>query len=434
MLRPYQITLAQKCYDILKTKHIVYLAAETRVGKTLVALEAAARLNKKSVLFITKKKAIKSIENDFEREKFNFNLTVINYEQAYKHKPEYDVVIVDEAHSLGAFPKPSQRARIIKELVGYNYLIMLSGTPSPESYSQLFHQFWVSNWSPFPEQNFYKWAKSYVTVKEVMYNSTKHNDYSRANKELIMARLKPYFVTYTREEAGFEHTQVTEKIKQVQMSDKIYTLVDILLKRYYYKMKDGSEIVCDSAVKLQSKLHQIFSGTIKTEDGSYKILDLSKAEYIRDNYKGKKIAIYYKFIAEGKALRQVLTNFTDNPEEFKTSDKIFISQIQSGSMGIDLSSAEYLIFYNIDFSAVQYWQARSRLQALERTLIPEVHWLFAVSGIEQRVYECVQKKKDYTNYYFKRDFLNGKREHYTRENNTMVTKSGLLFTEAHASG
>ena len=426
MLRDYQIDLAKKTYNILRANRIVYLAAEMRVGKTLVALKVSDLLNAKSVLFITKKKAIKSIQDDYEREKFNFKLHVTNYEQAEKLIPEYDVVIIDEAHSLGAFPKPSKRTVTIKRLVKGNYLILLSGTPSPESYSQLYHQFWISDYSPFQEMNFYKWAKSYVNVKEVVFSGVKHNDYSRANKELIMNKLNPFFVTYTRGQAGFTHTQVDESIKQVPVDDRIYTLVDILLKKYYYKLKDGSEIVCDTAVKLQSKIHQIFSGTVKTEDGEYKIIDLSKAEYIRDNYKHQKIAIFYKFIAEGKALREVLTNTTDSPEEFQTTDKIFISQIQSGSMGINLSAADVLIFYNIDFSAVQYWQARARLQALERVRIPEVHWLFAENGIEQRVYDCVQKKKDYTTYYFRKDYLNGSRKHLTKQDTQVVTQSRIL--------
>jgi SNF2 family DNA or RNA helicase len=77
-------------------------------------------------------------------------------------------------------------------------------------------------------------------------------------------------------------------------------------------------------------------------------------------------------------------------------------------MGINLSSADVLIFYNIDFSAVQYWQARARLQTLNRTKPAVVHWLFTQDGIEEKIYKAVLKKKDYTTYYFKKDYLDGK--------------------------
>ena len=75
-----------------------------------------------------------------------------------------DLVIVDESHCLGAFPKPSVRTKSIKEIVGSKYCILLSGTPTPESWSQIFHQFWISEYCPFPQKSFYAWAKSYVNV------------------------------------------------------------------------------------------------------------------------------------------------------------------------------------------------------------------------------------------------------------------------------
>ena len=54
-----------------------------------------------------------------------------------------------------------------------------------------------------------------------------------------------------------------------------------------------------------NKLHQLFSGTIKFESGNAQTIDLSKAKYIKDNFKGKKIGIFYKFKQELKALQEV---------------------------------------------------------------------------------------------------------------------------------
>ena len=409
MLRDYQIELADQASVVLRDYRIVYLSMEMRVGKTLIALKTAEILNLKNVLFITKKKAISSIESDYQNEGFTFKLTVINYEQCGKYEPDYDLIVVDEAHSLGAFPKPTNRTKQIQRLVKNNYLILCSGTPSPESYSQLFHQFAVSIYSPFDTTNFYAWAKQFVSVRQKIINGYKINDYSRADKDKIWSFVGRYFISYTRSEAGFTQSNVVEQIKTVEISANIKWLINHILKERFYKFQDGQTIVCDSAVKLQSKVHQLFSGTVKTEDGDIKILDYSKVEFIKKNYFGKKIAIFYKFIAEGLALKSQLSNWTDDPFEFNEScDKIFISQIQSGAMGINHASADVLVFYNIDFSSNNYWQARARLQALERVSIPEVHWLFADGGIESKVYQVVQKKKDYTNYYFK--------QHYLKEN------------------
>lgn len=407
MIREYQKELSERAYQILKELHIVYLAMEMRVGKTLIALLIAQQLQAKHILFITKKKAIYSIIEDCEREGFDFDLEVINYEQLHKLNKDYDLVIVDEAHLLGAYPKPSLRTQRLKTIVKNNYLILLSGTPTPESFSQIFHQFWISNYSPFTEVNFYKWAHQYVNIKQKLIRGLRINDYSNANQKLIEPLIDKYFVRYTREEAGFNFKDVQENIIKIDIDTRIHTLANLILKENYFKFKNGSEIVIDQPAKLQNKLHQIFSGTVIDEKGKGIILDYSKAKYIKQNYQNQVIAIFYKFKAEREALLKIMGDeITEDIQEFKNDVKrIYISQIQSGSMGTDLSRADILIFYNIDFSAVQYWQARARIQNLNRVKTPQVHWIFSNGGIEEKIYKVVLKKKDYTNYYFKKDYL-----------------------------
>lgn len=408
----YQLSNADKGAKILKELNIVYFGMEVRVRKTSTSFYTIKLNNYKKALFVTKKKAISSIKNDFKMYNINYNfefeLDVINYESLHKieEPAQYDVVVIDEAHSIGAYPKPSKRTKLLKQIVKDKPLILMSGTPSPESESQLYHQFWVSSHSPFKEyKTFYKWAKEYVNVKEMRINGYIINNYDAANKVKIDEILKHYFLTFSQKQAGFKHNEVIEDIIKVRPLKGIQALMKRLVKDRYYKFKDGSEVLCDTAAKLQSKLHQVSSGTIKTEDGKHLILDNSKAEYIKTAYSGERIAIFYKFIAEGEVLKKSFPKWTDDPMKFHSGEyDVFISQIQSGSMGVDLSSADYLLFYNIDFSATQYWQARARIQNLKREKPALLDWIFSEGGIEEKVLTAVQKKKDYTLRYFKKDF------------------------------
>lgn len=391
--------------------NIVYLSMEVRTGKTLTALSLANKFsNKKGVLFVTKKKAIKSIQKDYDLLNPDYDIEIINYESLHKFTGETDCIIIDEAHTIGTYPKPNNKYKMLKEIVGKNIFakqILLSGTPSPESYSQLFHQFKLSRIrSPFKAYaNFYKWAKDFVNVEQRDFGYAKVNDYSDAKKEEIMEVLEDYFISYTQSEAGFEQ-EVNEHILEVEMKPSTYNLVKKLKKDLVVQGKD-EVILADTSVKLQNKIHQICSGTIKFESGNSKTIDDSKAVYIKECFKGKKIAIFYVFKEEFNLLKNIFPNFTDQPEEFNESnDKVFLGQVRSSREGVNLSSADSLIYYNIEFSALSYIQGKDRMTSKERTKDNDVYFVFSKGGIEKHIYKRVSNKLNFTNSYFKR--INGK--------------------------
>ena len=404
-LRPYQQELSERACSVLNELGIVYLAMEVRTGKTLTALNSAQLYGARRVLFLTKKKAIGSIESDFEQFGFDFELTVINDESMHKLNESFDLVIHDEHHRFGSFPKPSKATKLFREKFGHLPMIFLSGTPHPESYSQIYHQFWVSHRTPFKQWGrFYSWAGNFVNKKVKYLGHGTVNDYSDADKELIDKFIKPYMITFTQSEAGFE-TSVNERILSVPMNARTYELCDRLRKD---KVIEGSDevILADTGVKEMQKLHQMYSGTIKFESGNSMVLDSSKAEYIKERFKSNKIAVFYKFKAELDMLKETFGSIlTQSVEEFnENAEKWIALQIVSGREGVNLSSADYLVYLNIDFSAVSYWQSRDRLTTMERKS-NEVFWIFAVDGIESKIYNTVKNKKDYTLNVFKKDFV-----------------------------
>ena len=62
------------------------------------------------------------------------------------------------------------------------------------------------------------------------------------------------------------------------------------------------------------------------------------------------------------------------------------------------------MFYNIDFSATSYWQARDRMTTKDRKH-NKVYWIFSEFGIEKKIHNAVSSKKDYTLKHFKNDLL-----------------------------
>lgn len=414
-LRDYQIEISNKAYTILKRLKLVFLICEVRTGKTLMALNTARLYGAKNVLFLTKKKAISSIKNDYNdfRYSSDYQITIINNESLHKVEGDFDFIVMDESHRFGSFPKPCKMAKDFKKRFSHLPIVMMTGTFHPESYSQIYHQFWISDYSPFKEPNFYKWAKTYVNVKDRHLGYAVVKDYSDGIKELINPIIEPYILTYTQEQAGFT-TEVKENVLKVKMNDITYQIANKLKKDLFIVSKDGSEIIADTAVKLMQKLHQVYSGTVLFEDGSYRIFDTSKAEFIKERFKGKRLGIFYKFKAEYDLLKQTFGDeLTNELESFNNGVKHIALQIVSGSEGISLSNADYLIYYNIDFSAKNYWQSRDRLTTMERKS-NDVFWIFSDRGIEEKIYDQVMNKKNFTLNVFKRYY-----DLSTRNNQTL---------------
>jgi len=403
-LRDYQIRLAKEANDILKIKGVVYLCMEVRTGKTLTALQTAENFGAKNVLFLTKIKAFSSIQWDYDQMDFSFKLTIGNDESLHKIDGNFDFVIHDEHHRFGAYPKPNITAKLFKEKYSHLPMVFLSGTPTPESHSQWYHQFWVSDNSPFKEYpNFYKWANDFVEVKQKHLGYAKVNDYSDADIKHINRRIKYHVLTFTQAEAGFTST-VNEMVLEVEMLPITNKIIERLKRDLVVTNQNNQLILADTGIKLMQKVHQLSSGTCKFEDGTSKVIDYSKAEFIKENFKNEKIAIFYKFKEEWNALKETIGNkLTNDLEEFNSSDKWIALQIVTGREGISLKEAKYLVYYNIDFSAVSYWQSRDRLTTMNRKE-NEIFWIFSKGGIEQKIYQTVLGKKDYTLQIFKKHY------------------------------
>lgn len=407
-LRDYQQDIVDRATKIINVNRFVYLAMEVRTGKTLTSLSICDNLDSvDNVLFITKKKAIKTITDDSDKICPSYSLFVINYESIHKlPQVKWDVIVIDEAHGLGAFPKPSGRAAAIKKLIYANNsrVILLSGTPTPESYSQMFHQIYGIPSGPFKQYpSFYKFAKDYVNVKQRKINGLMINDYSDGYQTIIDAMI-PYTIRFSQKDAGFL-VKTNETVIAVPLDDKVKKMADILKKTLVVQGKE-EVILGDTPAKLMSKLHQLYSGTIKFESGNSMVLTTTKADYIADNFSDKRVGIFYKFKEELAAIKQVLgDNVTTELSEFDEGKAQHIAlQIVSGREGISLKNADCIVYYNIDFSATSYWQSRDRMTTKDR-LENQIYWLFSEGGIETLIYKAVSKKKDYTLAHFKQDLL-----------------------------
>lgn len=408
-LRPYQIENSNKAIPILKKYGIVYFAMEVRTGKTVTAFETAKLYGAKKVIFTTKKKAIKGILEDYKDFGYNkdFEITVINNESLHLIPDnDFDLLISDEHHRASALPKPTKTAKDLKARFGHLPIICLSGTPHPESYAQIYHQFWIKNGFWKLHSNFYKWFKVYGKPQKRHLGYAEVNVYTELNEkgmQLIEKMKELLFISFTQKEAGFE-TSVKKNIILCPPEQQLIDYSKKLAKNKFINI-NGHEIEADTAVKMQNKIHQISNGTIITETGKTLVLSDFKAKYIQNYFKGKKLAIFYFYRAEWQILKSVFgDSLTNDLEEFQTTDKHIALQQVSGSEGISLKEADVLVYYNFGFSNVKFVQGIDRLTTMDRKN-NDVYFVFSKGSINERIYNTlVYQKKDYILSAFKKDF------------------------------
>lgn len=485
-LRPHQIECSAKGLSILRNYGIVYLAMQPRVGKTLTAIDIMQKAGKTNILFITKLgpagKTIASIKGDLLAYGPSYKSTIINYEMLHKlvGKPsktgevrlaytDFDCIVVDEAHSCGAYPKANKTIRQVRALCWSKDVIMLSGTPSPESYSQLYHQLYVSDRSPYKQfGTFYAWFRKFGIPKQVMRNGMMINEYKKVDLKLLEPTYRHLFVDYSQEQAGFKQV-IEEQVIDVPMPPVISSLIKTLKKNHCLVEADFAALglplckiaISETGADLINKIAQLCGGTLLLTEGdpdyavpsesmqvgavpaptifnmfadlddmteampsesisieqeeteaefdfvkdkNGTILSTHKADYIKERFAGRKIAILYRFRAEFEVLKSVFPNWTSNADHFNEAPGtlVFIAQISSAREGLNLSTADDMVFYNIEFSARSYWQCRERFQSIDRATPATIYWIFFKGGIESDVLDRVNSKKPFTWSYYKR--------------------------------
>lgn len=375
-----------------------------RTGKTLTALTICQEYDAESVLFVTKKNAIESVMSDANLISRDYDIHVTNYEQVKKlNANDYDLIILDESNEkISAFPKMSETAKTVKRICKGKPIIFLSGTPTPESLSQIFHQLHMSDHSPFKEyRDFYKWAKDYVNVKQRMINGFPFNDYKDAKEDLIREKIDHLFISITQEQAGFKEV-ITDKIIKVPMSKMTKDLIKRIKKHKVIQGKTGA-ILADTPAKEMQVIHQLSSGTCKLDTGLAVTIDTSKANFIKSRLYDGKIAIFYNYIQEFELLKEAFPNWTADDKKFNESDDlVYLGQVVSKRSGVSLRTADKLIFFSVPFSATSYLQGRSRHQYKGRKTACIVYFLIADCGIDKYVYKTVKGKEKFNVIHYKK--------------------------------
>lgn len=133
----------------------------------------------------------------------------------------------------------------------------------------------------------------------------------------------------------------------------------------------GEMSIPNALVKIM-RLHQCAQGVVSDDDGTKHLVDNCKIDLLKDVMedidKDEPVVIFCRFTSDIERIKSIipeagiLDGSRNDISAWKAGQhRTLICQIQSGSMGIDLTRAAVCIYFSIDFNAGTYLQSLARV-------------------------------------------------------------------------
>ena len=345
---------------------------------------------------------------------------VINYDLLWRRpelqKLEKFTLLLDESSLIQN--ENSKRSRFILRMRPQN-VILLSGTPTGGKYELLWSQLHLLGWK---------------ISKELYWNQYVDTHYDDVNGFPLRVidgyknvdRLKRKMRQYGC------HFLKTEEVMDLpdQVNERVYVMPS---KEYLQFRKDrivevhtgvyDHLIDHDFEGKTYDDLHELVGDTVLTKllyerelCGQYSKDKLSAFLDLVESTNDRLI-VFYNFTAELMAMQRILMSNKVEVKRFSLvngeikalknyesrEDSITFIQYQAGAMGLNLQKACRIIYFTPTLSSELYEQSKKRIHRIGQKSTCFYYHLIVRGSVEERIYENLRMRKDYTEALFKAD-------------------------------
>lgn len=346
------------------------------------------------------------------------DLYVINRENVvwlvdyYRNAWPFDMVIVDESSSF-----KSHSAKRFKALASMgphiDRLVELTGTPSPNSLSDLWSQIYLLDGGE-------RLGKRYTQFRERYFEPDKRGHdgmvYSYTAKEGteegILQRISDICISMKAED-------------YLQLPDIIYHQIPVSLdpkaERAYRDLErqmilevpeDEEEISVTSAAALSNKLLQLSNGAVYDEDHRVHEIHGCKIEAfleLIESLQGKPALVFYNFqhdrdrilkALEKSGLRVRLLRTPQDEADWNSRQiDVLLAHPASAAYGLNLQQGgNHVIWFGLTWNFELYTQANARLHRQGQSEKVIIHHLIAAGTRDEDVMQALSRKADAQNY------------------------------------
>ena len=325
---------------------------------------------------------------------------IINYELIFR-RPELMnlqdfTLLLDESSMIQN--DRAKRTKAIVKLKASN-VILLSGTPVGGKYENLYSQLKLLGWK-ITKKEFWN---NYINYEMVQFGGPlspmipKIKGYKNIDEPKKM--LKFYGADFLKSDEVFDLPKQNFNMIKVPISKEYKTF-----KKEKYICINDKEFVGDTPLKTMLYARMMCSTYNKYKlDAFVDLIDSTDDRLI----------VFYNFTDEleamkaliGKRAYSVVNGSERDLTNYENVDNsITFVQYQAGAMGLNLQKANKIIYYSLPLSSELYEQSKKRIHRINQTRPCFYYLLLAENSIEERIKTTLDKRNDYTQELFEKDF------------------------------
>lgn len=403
---------------------LISLTWVSRLGKTFISSVKSVDLGNDTIIVVCQKSKVEEWCNHYKtyftqyntydlskpKQRINFDndndkkVGVINYDSVFRieildHVKDI-TLLLDESSLIKHYKTKKTKYimhRLSKKAKG---IILCSGSVCGGRYEDLYTQMKLLGWTKTKEyliENYTNYKTLHlanVTIKEIIsyknveqFKQELYNIGCRFKKteEVLTLPTKTFIPCYCKKPKEYKQFH-KDKIVEID-GDKL--IGDTPLNELLYK-----RLLC----------------------GPYNIY---KTRVLQDllSSTDDRIILFYNFKRELKQIKKVC-DILDKPISYVNGEKqdlfayeelnnsVTCVQYQSGAMGLNLQKAFITIYYSLPLSSELFEQSKKRIHRLGQKQPCTYYLLLCEKSIEQKIYDTLEKRNDYTLELFNKD--NGK--------------------------
>lgn len=324
----------------------------------------------------------------------------------YQAKSPFDMVVIDES---SAFKNPtSKRFKMLRKILNLSIVkrsVILTGTPAPNGYIDLWSQIFILDKGKRLGKNISIYRRSFFNSDFMGYKY----EIKPFAKEDIDERIKDIVISLQAKDY-LEMPDFIPTVMNIQMTPKLSKLYYEFEEDMIYNLRnlqddEESSVIAQTAATLSNKLLQFSSGAIYDENKNVEDIHNLKFEAldeIMENNPDEQILIFYNFKHEKEKLKNRYKDLQFMDKDMKNVDlwnskkiKYLALHPNSAGHGLNLqkSGASLIVWLGFQWSLELYQQANGRLYRQgQKNCVRCIH--LAVGDIEYKLLKSLANKEN----------------------------------------